>query len=462
MRWIGNVAIVGAGPAGALLATLLAEAGADVVVYERRSDLRKGATGGAADRGRSINLTLAKRGIVALESIGVMDRVSSMAMPLAGRMIHAGGRPRFHRYGRRVDDVIHSVSRNGLNRILLDRAEETGRVRFEFDTRIQSMDPDRGRLTMTGGRTADYDVVFGADGSNSVLRSAMVDSGRTEVEIEPLGHGYKELLIPAGADRLDRLRPDALHIWPRGGFMLMAFANPDTSFTVTLFLPNDGDVDSFAALTGKAGVERFFRRYFPTFVPLVSDLADQFVHNPVGRLRTVRTSGWSVADRACLVGDGAHTIVPFHGQGMNLALESVQVLFECLLHHPDDRAAAFRRYEERQKPNADAIAEMALANYLELRSDVIEPRYLLEREVAFELERRWPQHFATRYDMVTFSTIPFAVARDRWERQSQVLGQLAANATDPADIDYDGAGRLVEALGPLPPSRPAKMDLSHD
>lgn len=468
--------VVGGGPAGALLATMLADAGREVVVYESRDDLRRFDIGS----GRSINLTLAKRGIVALEAVGVMDEVDRLAMPLAGRMIHVDGDRRFHRYGRRSDDVIHSISRNGLNAILLDRAEATGGVRFEFGQRLRSVDFDRRRLsfvetavetaadaaadpagigpgadaTIDGGVSpVGYGVLFGADGSNSAVRTAMCDRGYTDVRWEPLDHGYKELEICPDRSGSHRLEPDALHIWPRNEFMLLAFANPDGSFTVTLFMPESGSANSFAALTGPAEVEAFFEREFPSFVSLVPNLVEQFFANPIGQLQTIRTEGWSVDDRVCLVGDSSHTVVPFHGQGMNLALESVQSLVRCLHRWPGDRRSAFESYERERKVNADAIADMALANYVELRSGVIEAGYLVQRELSFELERRWPQFFASRYDMVTFSTMPFVEAYDRSRRQGQMLAELTASASSLEDVDYEAACRLVHALGPLPTDR---------
>lgn len=450
--------VIGSGPAGTLLATLLAESGCDVTVYEGRQDLRTS----PSDAGRSINMTLAERGIVALDAIGVMDEVRKIAVPLTGRMVHADGQRHYHRYGRRADDMIHSISRTGLNAILIDRAESTGRVRFEFERRLTKVDFDRRRLTVSrwppedDGSAArptderDFEVVFGADGSNSTLRAAMIERGDTTAATEPLGHGYRELRIPPGPGGTHLLEPGVLHIWPRGEFLLIAFANPEGSFTVTLFLPNDGPGRSFASLHDRHDVEAFFAAEFPSFVELVPDAAEQFHASPQGHLETMRSQGWSVGDCACLVGDAAHTLVPFHGQGMNLALESVHALIDCLHRTPDDRGAGFAAYEAQQRGNADAIAEMALSNYVELRATVLEPQFLLERETAFELERRWPRYFARRYDMVTFTSIPFATALERSQRQDDVLQRLIAGASSFDDVDFDRAPELLEALGPVP------------
>ena len=448
-----EVVIIGAGPAGSLLATLLAESGHDVTVYEGRSDIRQS----PAPAGRSINLTLADRGLAALRSVDLADRAAGLSMPLAGRMIHddAGGL-QFHPYGRRDGDVIRSISRTGLTAMLVDRAEATGRVRFEFGARLADVDLDRRILSFEGraGATSQvgFEVLFGADGSNSVVRQALVDLGCTRVVRRPLDHGYKELRMSAlaGGHRFD---PGVLHLWPRRRFLLVAFANPDGSFTMSLFLANDGSRNSFEQLERADSIASFFESSFPDAFALIPDLVEQFQANPVGRLETVRTAGWSLDDRVCLVGDAAHTIVPFYGQGMNMSLESVVDLAIRLRSRPGDRQAVFAEFEREREPDANAIAELALDNYRNLRTAVLEADHRRQLWIARELERRYPDHFASEYNMVTFTTMPYADARARARAQREVLAEVthASGAFDGVDIAE--AGRLLAALGPLPASR---------
>jgi kynurenine 3-monooxygenase len=232
--------------------------------------------------------------------------------------------------------------------------------------------------------------------------------------------------------------------------MLIALANPDGDFTVTLFLPLAGQTDSFAALTGEAEVAAFFAREFPEALELIGDLATQFAGHPTGHLATIRTRGWSLDDAAVLVGDAAHAIVPFHGQGMNLAMESCRILDRLLAQHPDDVADAFRAFEVARKPNAEAIADMALENYHEMRAAVIDPRYLLQRELALELERRHPDRWADRYGMVMFTTMPYAAVEARTARQQDILADLTDGLDRLDQVDWDRAARLAEGLGPLP------------
>lgn len=436
----GPSVVIGAGPAGSLLAIYLARQGHDVAVFEKRPDLRR--VDIAA--GRSINLALATRGIVPLADVGVIDQVDEITIPMRGRMVHAPGDPvaTLQPYGNQPHEVIHSVSRRDLNAILLDAAEATGRVRFEFDRSLDSVDFDAGRLTFDDGTTASFGVVFGADGANSRVRDAMVERGSCWCRIDRLDHSYKELTLPAGAGG-HLLDPNALHIWPRGEFMLIALANPGGDFTVTLFAPTA----TFDSLTTPSDVDEFFATEFDDFARLVPDLAEQFTSNPTGTLATVRATGWSVDDRAVLAGDAAHGIVPFHGQGMNAAMESVRTLDRHLRAAPDDLAEAFRRYETERKPDADAIADMALDNYVEMRAGVVDPDYLAKRSLALELERRHPEHLAPRYNMVMFSTMPYSEAKSRAERQAQII---AAAVADPS-VDVDA---LAGALPALPANDP--------
>ena len=447
----GPVVVVGAGPAGALMALYLARRGCEVAVYEARADIRRV----EMSAGRSINLALATRGIVSLVDVGVIERVDEITIPMRGRMIHADDFAELvlQPYGTRAHEVIHSVSRRDLNAILLDAAEATGRVDIEFASRVRSVDIDAGTLTVagpgSGARTVPFGTVFAADGAGSELRKAVVAASGGAAELCWLDHGYKELQIPPAGDGGFLLDPNALHIWPRREFMLIALANPGGDFTATLFAPNSGE-GSFASLSDPEAVSPFFNRQFPDFAALVPDVVEQFFENPAGRLATMRSRGWSVDDRAVLLGDAAHAIVPFHGQGMNLAMESARALDRHLRDRPNDVAAAFTAFEAERKPNADAIADMALDNYVEMRAGVVDPGYLIRRELALELQRRYPDRLSPRYNMVMFSTMPYAEAAARAARQGEILGELTAGRVSLAEVDMDRAAELVAGLQPLP------------
>jgi kynurenine 3-monooxygenase len=437
----GPIAIAGAGPAGSLLAIYLARQGHDVTVYESRPDLRRTDIGA----GRSINLALATRGIVPLVDVGVIDRVNEITIPMRGRMVHAVGdpTPELQPYGIHEHEVIHSVSRAGLNAILLDAAEATGRVTIEFERRLEAVDFDRSLLRFHDSSTEPFGVVFGADGANSPIRQSIIAQGTCAFEPEMLDHDYKELTVPPGDDGTYLLDPYALHIWPRGEFMLIALANPGGDFTVTLFAPSE----TFDALTSAEKIRSFFNQNFPEFAALVPDLAQQFVENPTGKLGTVRVTGWSHQSQAVLIGDAAHGIVPFHGQGMNAAMESVRVLDRHLRASPDNLTVAFAAYENERKPDTDAIADMAIGNYIEMRAGVIDPGYLAKRKLALELQRRHPAHLSPRYNMVMFSTMPYAEAQERASRQGEIIDAAVA---DPS-IDID---TLISELPRLPHNDP--------
>ncbi len=433
----GPVVVAGAGQAGALLAIYLARQGHQVTVYESRPDLRRV----DIDAGRSINLALATRGIVPLIDVGVIEHVDAITIPMRGRMIHATGDPTpdLQPYGTKPHEVIHSVSRSDLNAILLDAAEATGRVTIEFDARIESVDFATSTLHFDAGRAEPFGVVFGADGAGSRVRKALAASGSCDFVTEWLDHDYKELTLPAAKDGGHLLDANALHIWPRGEFMLIALANPEGDFTVTLFAPKT----TFAELTTAGDVDRFFAEHFGDFTAMVPDLAQQFFDNPAGRLGTLWADGWHLDDRAVLVGDAAHAIVPFHGQGMNAAMESVRILAQEMQATPDDMAGAFDRYATIRKPDADAIARMAVENYREMRAGVTDPDYLAKRKLALELQRRHPQHLSPRYNMVMFSTMPYAEAQARARTQ----GELIDRALRETDLAIDD---LVSALPTLP------------
>ncbi|MEM9133188.1 MAG: NAD(P)/FAD-dependent oxidoreductase [Actinomycetota bacterium] len=440
----GPVVVAGAGPAGCLLAIYLARQGHEVRVIERRSDLRTTDVGA----GRSINLALATRGIVPLVDVGLIDRVNDITIPLRGRMVHTddGAEPALQPYGSRPHEVIHSVSRQDLNAILLDAAEATGRVTIEFDRPLASVDFARSELRFDDGPPEPFGVVFGADGAGSPVRQSMAEAGGGSFTTEWLDHGYKELTLPPAADGGHQLDPNALHIWPRGEFMLIALANPAGDFTVTLFAPHV----TFESLVTEADIAAFFEQHFDAFTRLVPDLVAQFFANPTGPLGTLRTTSWHLGAQAVIVGDAAHAIVPFHGQGMNAALESVRRLDEELRRSPHDLAGAFARYDTARRPSAEAIAAMALDNYVEMRAGVVDPDYLAKRALALELEQRHPDRISPRYNMVMFSTMPYAEAQRRAVAQAEIL---AAAVADPG-LDLDA---LVDGLPLLPAMDPLAL-----
>ncbi|HET7162705.1 MAG TPA: NAD(P)/FAD-dependent oxidoreductase [Rhodanobacteraceae bacterium] len=443
--------IIGAGLVGSLLATLLARRGFAVEVFERRPDPRvRGFLGG-----RSINLALAERGLNALRKSGLADDVLAQAVMMRGRMVHAlDGTSNLQRYGIDDSEVIRSVSRGGLNILLLDAAKRAG-ASLHFDSALAGADFAKGTLSLTSAdgtaREHRAGLLFGCDGAGSALRAAMAEALGLGERIEPLGHGYKELEIPSPGAGSFAIEPHALHIWPRGHYMCIALPNAEGNFTVTLFLPNEGAHPSFATLPDVAAARTFFAQQFPDALALMPAFDDDWNAHPVGQLATLYLDRWHLDGRALLLGDAAHAIVPFHGQGMNAGFEDAAELAALLQQRPDDPAAVFTEFESRRKPNADAIAAMSLANYVEMRDGVADPHYLLKRELAAALTERAPRHFMSRYRMVSFTSIPYAtcVARDR--AQSEWMESILAGRDSLAGIDLDAAAaQLRTALPPLP------------
>jgi len=433
-----EVTLVGAGLAGSLLAIFLARRGHRVTLLERRSDPRK--TAAPASAGRSINLALANRGIAALEEVGVMEGVRAELIPMVGRMLHdEDGRLKLIPYGNKPHEVIYSVSRAGLNALLMNAAEATGRVAIRFGETVQGVDFTRHHVLP---QETPYDVLIGTDGSASAVRAAILERTGGSLDEEPLGHGYKELSIPPADGGGFRMEKNALHIWPRGEYMLIALPNVDGSFTVTLFLPNKG-VESFNALTTPEAVYALFERRFADAIPLLPRLGDDFFENPTGHLETVRCAPWSFEDHALVLGDAAHAIVPFHGQGMNAAFEDCSAFDRCLENPDRPWNEIFAEFERRRRPNTDAIADMALENYVEMRSTVREPKFQLKKDLAFRLEERHPGRFIPRYSMVMFHTLPYAEAQRRGAIQEEILDELTSRAASVDQVDFARADRLI-------------------
>jgi len=418
--------VAGAGLGGSLMAALLGRAGHTVEVIERRPDPRTGSVEG----GRSINLAISERGLHALSRIGLTESILGMATPLHGRMIHPVEGPlAFQPYGRK-GQAINSVARSALNEVLLDAAERAGNVRLRFGRRAIDLDLDAGALLSVEAQSGQSPerhrgVVIGADGAFSAVRGHLQRRERYDFSQDFLEHGYKELSIPPGPAGSPRLEPNALHIWPRGGFMMMAMANVDGSFTVTLYLGFEGP-DSFAELATPEAVERFFQREFPDAVPLLPGLAGAFLSNPVGSLVTIRSRPWHVDGAVVLLGDACHAIVPFFGQGANAAFEDCLALEAALSRHPSDVPRAFHEYEAERRPNADAIADLALTNFHEMRDRVASPLFRLEKRAGVVLNRLFPRWFLPLYTMISFTRIPYAEARVRARLQARVVRGILA------------------------------------
>jgi kynurenine 3-monooxygenase len=395
-----SVNIIGAGLAGSLLAIMLARRGMRVTVYEKRADPRVS----KVDGGRSINLALAARGIRGLKHADVLERVMPLTIPMRGRMVHAhNGETELQMYGVRPEEVIYSVSRAMLNRILVEAADEYENVKLHFGQTALGLADGSNRIELrdeSSGRVYPAASVptIATDGAGSRIRHAMEGRGISRVREEMLNHDYKELTILA-ADRKHVMDPHALHIWPRGGFMLIALPNLDGSFTATLFLAKVGE-KGFERLRTKKDVSWFFELEFPSAKALMTDLEQEFLDNPQGSLGTVYTDGWHAAGDVLLLGDAAHAIVPFHGQGMNCAFEDC-VELDLILAQRHDWSLAFAHFERKRKPNTNAIATMALQNYLEMRAAVLDPDYQA-RKKEFETKEKSDPAAIPRYSMVMF------------------------------------------------------------
>ncbi len=443
------ITLVGAGLAGTLLSILLARRGHRVRIYERLPDQRRE----TIPAGRSINLALAARGIAALELADVMPQILPLLIPMPGRLLHLpDGSQSFVPYGQREHEVIYSVSRPGLNRILLDAAEAAG---VELHFRQSSLDANlhAHQLMMrdeANGNPWELPLhrVIAADGAGSPLRRALAHGLETRFSEDLLEHGYKELTLPTDTFGNHRIHKNALHIWPRGGFMLIALPNLDGSFTVTLFLPQSGP-ESFATLTNETAINEFFQRHFPDAALLMPKLASEFLAHPTGVMGTVRCDRWNFEDRLLLIGDAAHAILPFHGQGMNCAFEDCRELDRLLQQHTD-WSDAFAAFDRSRHPNTNAIADMAFENYEEMRDTVRHPKFQLQKTLSLELERRFPDRFVPRYSMVMFhDDIPYAVAFERGRIQQDILNRLTESAATLDQVDFALAAQLIERR--LPP-----------
>lgn len=439
------ISIVGGGLVGSLLATGLARRGIAVELLERREDIRKGGAYG----GRSINLAVSVRGIHALKGLGLAEEVLSRGIPMKGRMMHSvSGELTFQPYGIEDWQCIHSISRAELNRQLLSAAERAA-ARIEFGNKLTSakISPQQVRLEFEG-RTLDRTTVIGTDGSASVLRREVIAESGSRCSESQLDYGYKELSIPPNQGGGFKMEPHALHIWPRGNFMLIALPNFDGSFTCTLFLPYEGEI-GIGSFKTPADVRSFFEKHFSDTLPLIEDLEGSFFSNPTGHMVTVKCSSWNVGGRALLMGDAAHAIVPFFGQGMNSGFEDCSELFR-LLDSGLSIEAVFDEMSRIRPANADAIADMAVENFLEMRDRVGDQQFLREKQLEKRLQQAFPKEYISRYSLVSFSRVPYTVAFEAGVAQSRFLADACRPGADPGGIELAALlPRIQSEISPI-------------
>jgi kynurenine 3-monooxygenase len=445
-----TVTLIGAGLNGPLLATSLVKRGFRVEIYERRPDMRRV----PVSAGRSINLALSARGIHALAEAGLWDAMSQIIIPMKGRMMHSvTGELTFQPYGKDEAEVIYSISRAALNIALMNAAEAKG-VRIQFQQRCTGFDIRTGTVRLRHEETAEEttiqsEVVIGCDGSASVIRTEMLKLPRFNFSQEYLDYGYKELTIPAGPDGKHLFDKHALHIWPRGSYMLIALPNIDGTLACILFLPFEG-ADSFDRLATASDVVKFFRSRFPDALSLMPTLAENYFANPTGSMVTMKCSPWHVEGRCLLLGDAAHAIVPFFGQGLNCGFEDCTCLLEILDRRGADWGLVFKEFAEARKINTDAIADMAIENFAEMRDRVADPRFLLRKKIELALEAKYPRLFVPKYAMVTFHRVPYSVALARGEVQERMLAELCDPIERVEDLDWAKADQLIRSqLSPL-------------
>lgn len=449
-----RITLIGAGLAGSLLAIYLARRGFRVDVYERRPDMRRE----QISAGRSINLALSVRGLHALREVGLFDDIMKIAIPMKGRMIHpVSGDLMLQRYGKDDSEVIYATSRALLNIALLDAAEQCPGVTLHFNQRCAGMEFSSGTLHFhSEAEGTDWSLssvpVVGTDGSASAIRSDMTRNEGFRISQHELEYGYKELTIPPAAGGTFRMEKNALHIWPRTTFMLIALPNTDGSFTCTFFYPFKGR-ESFETLDSRERVQSFFAQQFPDAVPFMPTLVDDFFTNPTGSMVTIKCEPWHIGGKAVLLGDAAHAIVPFFGQGMNCAFEDCTVLNEIIGAETGGRgpetgeamwAKVFEKFEWKRKVNTNAIADLAVENFVEMRDLVATQQFQLRKKAERLLEERFPDRFVPKYTMVTFRRLPYSVALSRGIIQDRILDAVCAGISDPGDLDVVKADTLVK------------------
>ena len=437
-----KIVLVGGGLAGSLMSIYLAKRGYEVHLYERRDDMRSGNYQG----GRSINLALSTRGITALEKVGLVDDIISISIPMFGRMMHGvTGELNYQAYGR-DDQAIYSVSRGELNIKLLQLADQYPNIHMYFNQKCVKMNLDENIATFENQEGEKYDVIgdvfLATDGAFSALRDAMIRNPRHDFSQDYQSHGYKELEIVPGQNSTFQMEEKALHIWPRSSFMMIALPNPGGNFTCTLFLPYNGEV-SFENLNTDEQVMDFFQRYFPDSIPMMPNLLEDFRNNPIGHLATIRTYPW-VKNKSALMGDAAHAVVPFYGQGMNCSFEDCVILDQCIEDIGSDWNKILDAYQKSRKPNADAIADLAIQNFVEMRDLVGLPDFLHKKSIEKKLVDALPGHYRTQYERVTFSNDPYREALLAGEKNDKFIQHIIDNNLEEKINDKSFGQTLVD------------------
>jgi kynurenine 3-monooxygenase len=420
-----NVIIIGAGLVGSLWAVYLSKAGYSVTIYERRPDIRKA----EISAGKSINLALSVRGWTALDAVGVGDEIRKIAIPMSGRVMHdLTGNLTYQPYGKE-GQAIFSVSRGKVNATMMDIAEKHGNAIIHYNHDCRKVDLKNGIVWLTNNLTgeeieAKADLIFGADGAFSAVRyNSMQKLDRFQYSQNFIADGYREILLPANADGSYQMDKNALHIWPRGRFMLIALANEDGSFTCTLFMPHEGGENAFDKLTSKEAVDNFFKTIFPDFYTMMPNIADAWEDHPLSALAIVRCYPWAHGKTA-LMGDAAHATVPFYGQGMNAGFEDCTVLNNLMHKHNHDWEAIFAEYSKERKPDGDALQDLSLENYYVMRDFVADPAFLLRKKIEAKFSEMYPDKWLPLYSQVTFSNIRYSVAYNQGKVQSEIMDQV--------------------------------------
>ena len=437
-----HITVLGAGLVGSLLSILLKKRGYDVTVYERRPDMRST----QLSAGRSINLAMSARGWRALDLAGLREDIESLAIPMYGRYLHqADGSSALQYYGAN-NEAIYSVSRGELNKRLMSLAEEHG-VTINFEHRCNSVDVANNVLEIEkpdgSVENVHAEILLGADGAHSALRRSYTYLDRVDAQHFYLKHGYKELSIPPLADGSLQIEEDGLHIWPRKNFMMIALPNTDGNFTCTLFLPFEGE-QSFEQLKTDEQIIAFFKEQFPDALPKMPTLIEDFNENPTSSLITTFIDPWYYNDKNAVIGDAAHGIVPFYGQGMNAGFEDCTILAGLMDEHGDDWATILPEYDKLRRVNGFAVAELALKNFVEMRDKVADKSFLLRKKIEKELVRRYPKEFISVYEMVSFTHIPYSTAKSCIEAQDQLLHQIMSEGDFFTNIENEGFTKQLD------------------